>query len=145
MYYFAYASNMNHALMKERCPGGRFLRKAKLPGYRFVYDGYSPETQGSVGNAVRSETESVLGALFEIMESDRLGLDGFEGRPGFYDRKEIEVMDDEGTVYKALAFLRTPRPLGKPHPRYEKLVLEGAKDCRLPDEYMDQYLRVKRL
>ena len=75
MYYFAYASNMNHALMKERCPGGRFLRKAKLPGYRFVYDGYSPETQGSVGNAVRSETESVLGALFEIMVSDRRGLE----------------------------------------------------------------------
>ncbi len=145
MLYFAYASNMNHAQMKERCPGGRFLKPAVLSGYRFVYDGYSVARQGATANIVNSGVDRVLGALFEITEKDRLELDAYEGYPKAYDRKDVEVRDGEGKAYKAMAYFRTGRALGKPHPDYEKVVLEGAKDCGLPEDYVDKYLRVIRL
>jgi gamma-glutamylcyclotransferase len=143
--YFAYASNMNHAQMKERCPGARFLKPVVLEGYRFVYDGYSVPRQGSTANIVNSETESVRGGLFEITEKDRLDLDAYEGYPNAYERKDVEVVDAEGNVYRAMTYFRTGRALAKPHPDYEKVVLEGARDCRLPEDYIEKYLRVPRL
>jgi gamma-glutamylcyclotransferase len=145
MLYFAYASNMNHAQMKERCPGGRFLKLARLVGHRFVYDGYSVERQGATGNIVNSEVDSVRGGLFEITGKDRLALDSYEGYPKTYDRKEVEVKDAEGNAYRAMTYFRTGRALGKPHPDYERMVLDGAKDCKLPEDYVDKYLRVIRL
>lgn len=145
MLYFAYGSNMHLAQMKERCPGGRFLKPAALEGHRFVYDGYSVDRQGSTANIVPSPIESVRGALFEITERDKLALDAHEGYPKAYDRKEFDVRDAEGNVHRAMAYFRTGRAIGKPHPDYEKVVLEGARDCRLPEDYVDKYLRVVRL
>jgi gamma-glutamylcyclotransferase (GGCT)/AIG2-like uncharacterized protein YtfP len=145
MLYFAYASNMNHAQMKERCPGGRFLKPAVLEGYRFVYDGYSVTRQGSTANIVKSETESVRGALFEITEKDKLSLDSHEGYPKEYDRKVIEVRDADGVAHAAMTYFRPGRALGKPHPDYERVVLDGARDSKLPEDYIDKYLRVIRL
>jgi gamma-glutamylcyclotransferase len=145
MLYFAYASNMNHAQMKERCPGGRFLKPVVLEGYRFVYDGYSVARQGATANIVKSGLDSVRGALFEITEKDKLSLDSHEGYPKDYDRKVVEVRDAQGAACAAMAYFRPGRALGKPHPDYERVVLDGARDCKLPEEYVDKYLRVIRL
>jgi len=145
MLYFAYASNMNHARMKERCPGGRFLKPVILEGHRFVYDGYSETWQGATANFVSSGTEVVRGALFEITEKDKLAMDSFEGYPKAYDRTEVGVKDAEGNLFRAMAYSRTGRALGKPHPDYERVILDGARDCKLPEEYIDRYLRVIRL
>ena len=141
----AYASNMNPAQMKRWCPASRFLKTVFLEGYRFVYDGFSVTWDGAVGNMVRGETERVWGALFEITEKDRMSLDAFEGYPRTYDRKNVEVKDTEGNVYRAMTYARAGRAVGKPHPDYEKVVLDGAKDSRLPEEYADRYLRVVRI
>jgi len=145
MLYFAYGSNMNHAQMKERCPGGRFLKRVVLEGHRFIYDGYSVTRQGATANFVKSEVENVRGALFEITEKDRLALDAHEGYPKDYDRTIFEVKDVEGNAYAAMAYFRPVRALGRPHPDYEKVILDGAKDCKLPEDYIDRYLRVIRL
>ena len=145
MLYFAYGSNMSHSQMKERCPGSRFLKAVRLDGYRFVYDGYSVARKGPVANIVPSEVDHVLGALYEITEKDKLDLDASEGYPRTYGRKTVEVRDEEGNVHAAWTYFRTGRGLGKPHPDYEKAVLQGAADCRLPDEYIERFLRVTRL
>jgi gamma-glutamylcyclotransferase (GGCT)/AIG2-like uncharacterized protein YtfP len=136
---------MNHAQMKERCPGGRFLKPVTLKGYRVVYDGFSESRQGPTANIVKSEFESVRGGLFEITEKDKLALDSHEGYPKEYGRKVVEVKDAQGNAYAAVTYFRPARALGKPHPEYEKIILDGAKDCGLPDDYVDKYLRVIRL
>ncbi len=145
MLYFAYGSNMNHALMEQRCPGCRFLKPVRLEGFRFVYDGNSVPRGGPTANIVTSEFEVVRGGLFEITERDRLALDAAEGYPLSYERRVFEVKDDAGDVHFAWAYYRTGRSIGKPHPDYEKVVLRGAADCRLPDDYVERYLRVVRL
>ncbi len=145
MLYFAYGANMNRAKMKERCPGSRFLKTVRLDGHRFVYDGYSVAWQGASGDIVPSDTEFVLGALYEITEKDKLELDAHEGYPKSYDRKSVTVKDAAGEVYEAWAYFRTGRPLGKPHPDYEQVILKGAADCKLPEAYIQKYLRVPRL
>jgi len=143
--YFAYGSNMSSGQMSSKCPAGRFLRAARLEGFRFVYDGYSVSRDGAVGNIVRSDAERVWGALYKITETDRLAMDAFEGYPQSCDRREVEVRDAAGKAYRAAAYCRTGRALGHPHPDYEKIVLEGAKERGLPDDYIDRYLRVPRV
>jgi gamma-glutamylcyclotransferase len=143
--YFAYASNMNQAQMKRWCPASRFLKTAILRGFRFVYDGFSVAWDGAVGNIVPAENDFVYGALYEITARDRLTLDSFEGYPRSYDRREVDVVDRDGTTSRAMTYFRTGRALGKPHPDYERIVIDGAKECGLPDEYVDRALRVIRM
>jgi gamma-glutamylcyclotransferase len=143
--YFAYASNMNQAQMKRWCPGSRFVKTVRLEEHRFVYDGFSVLWDGAAGNIVTAATEHVWGAIFDITERDRLTLDAFEGYPRSYERKEVEARDVDGKIYRAMTYFRTGRALGKPHPDYEKVVLDGAKECGLPEDYVDKYLRVIRM
>jgi gamma-glutamylcyclotransferase len=143
--YFAYASNMNQAQMKRWCPASRFLKAVRLEGFRFVYDGFSVTWDGAVGNIVTSGAEGVWGALYEITGRDRLTLDAFEGYPRSYERRHVEVRDRQGLVHQAMTYCRTGRALGKPHPDYERIVIDGAKECGLPDEYVDVALRVVRI
>jgi len=138
-YYFAYGSNMNFKQMKERCPDARFLKRAYLEGYRFVYDGYSDTRKGAVANIVEDK-DKVWGGLFEVSEECIKNLDRCEGYPKVYERKVLTVKDDEGNTYEAIVYLRKPRDKGKPSEEYRKVVLEGAKDCGLPEEYIKQYL-----
>lgn len=145
MLYFAFASNMHQGQMKRWCPASRYLKAAVLDGYRFVYDGFSVTWDGAVGNIVKADNERVWGALYEITERDRLTMDAFEGYPRNYEHRDVDVKDREGTVYRAMAYYRTGRPLGKPHPDYERIVIDGAKECGLPDEYIDKALRVVRM
>jgi gamma-glutamylcyclotransferase len=143
--YFAYASNMNTAQMERWCPASRYVKAAFLKGFRFVYDGFSVTWDGAVGNIVKSGTEGVWGALYETTERDRLTLDAFEGYPRSYEHREVEVVDREGSVHRAMTYLRTGRALGKPHPDYERIVIDGAKQRGLPDDYIDKALRVVRV
>jgi gamma-glutamylcyclotransferase len=145
VFYFAYASNMNLAQMKRWCPASRFFKTVLLEGFRFVYDGFSVPWDGAVGNIVKGDGEGVWGALFEITESNRITLDAFEGYPRAYDRREVEVKDRDGNAYRAMTYFRTGRALGKPHPDYEKVVLDGAKECALPEDYVERNLRVVRI
>ena len=145
MLYFAYGSNLGSGQFVERCPAARFLGTACLEGFRFVYDGYSVPWDGAVANILRSEAERLWGALYEITESDRVALDGFEGYPQSYDRRDVEVTNAAGQVRRAMTYYRTGRAVGQPHPDYEKAVLAGARERGLPDEYIDRYLRVPRL
>ncbi len=145
MLYFAFASNLSRSQMNRWCPASRFLGTAVLAGFRFVYDGFSVTWDGAVGNIVKSEAESVWGALYEITERDLRTLDAFEGYPRSYDHREVEVKDREGKSRRAITYLRTGRALGPPHPDYERIVIDGAKECGLPDEYIDQALRVPRI
>ncbi|MEO0299135.1 MAG: gamma-glutamylcyclotransferase family protein [candidate division WOR-3 bacterium] len=140
MYYFAYGSNMNHGQMKTRCPGSKFLKRAYIEGYKFVYDGYSSFRQGAVANIIKDEGCIVWGALFEIDEKCLEKLDIYEGYPTCYQREVFSVKDDEGKEYKALVYLRNPKPVGKPSSDYKNITIEGAKQCGLPDDYIKQFI-----
>lgn len=143
MLYFAYGSNMNFEQMNERCPGGHvFLKRAFLRGYRFVYDGYSNYRKGAVANIVetREENDIVWGALFEINSECLSKLDSYEGYPYFYDRKEVIVQDDEGNQYRTIVYLRTGKDESNPSESYKNIIIRGAKDCGIPDEYIEKFL-----
>jgi len=143
MYYFAYGSNMNHEQMKFRCSDSCFLQRVFLKDYKFVYDGWSNKRKGAVANIIETKKESdiVWGGLFEITTDCRKKLDKHEGYKKTYDRKVVEVEDDSKNSYAAIAYFRTGEKPGEPHEDYRKIVVEGAKDCNLPEDYIKDNLK----
>lgn len=145
MFYFAYGSNMNFKQMEERCgkDGFKFIGRAYLEGYSFVYDGYSNSRNGAVANIVKSDNknEKVWGGLFEINQECLNKLDTYEGYPHSYNRKEIKVIDDFNNEYKAWIYLRDSKERGEPSENYRNIVIQGAKDCGLPEDYINYYLK----
>ncbi len=140
MYHFAYGSNLNHKQMNCRCPDNKFIKRAYLDNYSFVYDGFSSNRGGAVANILESADSIVWGGLYEISKSDLANLDRREGYPKSYDRKELEVKDDHGNIYKAKTYFRIGEKVGIPSNKYRKTVVNGAKDCDLPDDYVKNNL-----
>jgi len=141
MYYFAYGSNMNFKQMKHRCQCVRFIKRGYLKNYKFVYDGYSKLRKGAVANVIPEDGEKVWGGLFEIDEKCLNNLDRYEGYPAYYERKELEVLDEDGNKYPAWVYLRDPKKQGEPAEDYKNTILDGAKDCNLPEEYINKVLK----
>jgi gamma-glutamylcyclotransferase (GGCT)/AIG2-like uncharacterized protein YtfP len=126
--------------MNCRCQDNKFIKKVYLDNYKFVYDGYSNEWKGAVANILKSADSIVWGGLYEISKSDLDNLDKYEGFPDSYDRKELKVEDDHGNIYKAITYFRTGEKIGIPSNKYKKIVIDGAKDCNLPDSYVKKDL-----
>ena len=142
MIYFAYGSNMSHQQMKERCPSGRFIGRARLENYKFVYDGYSQKRKGAVANIIKAPDSVVWGGLFEINADNLARLDRYEGYSlKAYDRADdFTVVNDSNEKLRATSYFRTGLEVGEPHEEYRSAVKCGALDCALPAEYIDQYL-----
>jgi gamma-glutamylcyclotransferase len=136
IYYFAYGSNMSHQEMQEWCPGSKFIKRVILKGYKLVYDGHSKNRAGAVANIIISSNSDVYGGLFEINSEDLSSLDRKEGCPNFYDRMKIDVKNGENNTYEAIFYFREGEIKDKPNPLYQKIVIQGAKDCSLPDNYI---------
>jgi gamma-glutamylcyclotransferase (GGCT)/AIG2-like uncharacterized protein YtfP len=115
------------------------ISKVTLNGFKFVYDGTSKDG-GTVGNVVSNKDEEVCGGLYEINVGRLRSLDKYEGYPTSYNRQEFIVQSEKGKKYSALACFRTGKQVGEPLPEYRQIVFQGAKDCRLPTEYIHEYL-----
>jgi gamma-glutamylcyclotransferase (GGCT)/AIG2-like uncharacterized protein YtfP len=127
--------------MNRRCPDNKFIKRAYLDNYKFVYDGHSKNWEGgAVANILESAYSIVWGGLYEISKSDLESLDNCEGFPDSYDRKELKVEDDHGNICKAITYFRIGEKIGIPSDKYKKIIIDGAKDCNLPDDYVKKNL-----
>lgn len=137
MIYFAYGSNMSHNEIRQKCPHGKFLKRAYVKNHKLVFDGHSKKRDGAVANIIESEGNVVWGGLFEIIEDDLKALNHYEGYLYSYDRKTVTVNDDQGNSCEAIVYYREGATLGAPSESYRALVIEGAKDCNLPGDYIE--------
>jgi gamma-glutamylcyclotransferase (GGCT)/AIG2-like uncharacterized protein YtfP len=134
--YFAYGSNMNFSQMAVRCPGAEFVGAAFLPGYRFhIYsDGYA--------TVLPDPDCGVWGGVWMANKAHMEELDHYEGVPqGCYYRLELEVnllAGNPGLERKQVCwvYFSSDTEPGLPRPGYMEGVIEGARDCGLPDGYL---------
>jgi hypothetical protein len=145
-WYFAYGSNMQSATLRGR-RGIQFHRAlpARAPGWRLVLD--KPplfSTGNSFANIVPDPAAETFGVAFEVAEDDLNHIDLTEGvLIGNYERVATTVLPlhtPQGAPTDALtAFtLSSERrdPMLQPSTRYMSLLIEGAIEHRLPDNYV---------
>lgn len=132
MLYFAYASNLSKDYMLSRCPDAIPIKKARLRGFSLTFN--------ELADIVEDINEEVLGAIYVISKEELETLDTLEGYPDLYDRISVEVFDDKGNTYEALAYTMTEKGLENPPDHYYKKLLDGYEDWGLA---LDELKRAK--
>ena len=139
LWYFAYGSNMQRATFVER-RGMKPQRSVwgRLPGYRLTFDLPVGPGERGVANLIADASGTTYGVLHLISSEEFDVLDRTEGvNNGFYTRLAVEVTDRGGTRTPAWTYVSTfGVPGRKPSARYIGLLLEGALEHELPEEYL---------
>jgi gamma-glutamylcyclotransferase (GGCT)/AIG2-like uncharacterized protein YtfP len=134
--HFAYGSNMSRALMQPRCPGAVPLGIARLDAYRFHI---MPEGYASVATQPGS---TVHGVLWRLTPRDLAALNAYENiDSGLYRSVVLPVHGENGTV-SAMLYAGHTRAHGKPRPGYMELVIEAAREWKLPRDYIESLARL---
>lgn len=140
--YFAYGSNMNPGQIALRCPGAKRIVAARLPDHRLAFFGHSERWDGGEETVMPAPGQTVHGMVYALAFSalDRLDawqgvrLDG--GGGGGYFHSPAMVFDLKGATFDILMYrkdiLGPPRP---PSIEYRAHILDGARDCGLPEDY----------
>jgi gamma-glutamylcyclotransferase len=135
--YFAYGSNLATAEMEAWCPDHRFLGPARVDGYRLGLRRRSIRWGAGVLDLVAARGATVWGALYELPGVSLERLDAKEGAGFAYVRVEVEPVLDGGR-HRAVAYeVVEKEPEQVPcSPEYAQLVLAGARERTLPDEWL---------
>jgi len=126
---FAYGTLMTSEGLREALgprAGEMTLRAARLPGWRRIWNVFSPEWNGGVLNLEPSPADVVVGMLIEgLSESDFKLLDTQEST--HLPRETVYVEPLAGEVVPAQVYRRRKGThVGKPSGRYKTVVLERA-------------------
>lgn len=139
LWYFAYGSNMQRATFVER-RGMRPRRSVcgRLHGYRVTFDLPVGPGERGVANLVADATATIYGVLHLLTAEDFDRLDRTEGvDKNYYSRLGVEVLDRNEQRIEAWTYISPHgRPGRKPSARYLGLLLEGAAEHELPDDYV---------
>jgi len=102
MKYFAYGSNCNPAVMQRKGVGFTSRQRAVLRGYRLLFNKQAMRASlpKDIGFANINEDAGgvVEGILYEIVDGDLDRLDRSERYPDHYDRIEVTVETDTGSL-----------------------------------------------
>lgn len=128
--YFAYGANLNKSAMKLRCPGAKYIGRAKLAQHHLMFRAKS--SGAGVADVVPRDGRAVLGALWELDDDHIRALDRFEGYPYLYTRERVLVTDDRGIDHMTIVYKMTGGHFATPSRFYYSTISEGYIDCGLP-------------
>ena len=135
MLHFAYGSNMNRALMAARCPGAVAQGTAVLSNWRFIIGRAGYASIAPVRGAV------VRGVLWRLGVRDFAAVDAYESLDsGLYVRRTVPVRSDR-QLTPAWVYIAGWPGEGTPRPSYMDVVIEAARDWRLPTLYIESLRR----
>ena len=136
--YFAYGSNLKLARLRGRVPSAQVVTTARLHGYRLALDKRGSDGSGKA-NLCREPGSRVWGVVYGFGLQDWAALDACE--PG-YERIAVGVEAGErrlrAETYVALRLTREPVAFDW----YKRLILEGAREHGLPDEWLERLERL---
>jgi len=138
IWYFAYGSNMNERLFRERRHmKWREARVGRLHGYRLVFTvaGGMRPGMSAPANIVPAADGVVHGALYLLPLRKFARLDNSEGKQYGYLWTDAE--DSAGNRLPVVTYkVARPAPEGRPAVRYLNLIREAARERGLPAEYI---------
>ena len=139
--YFAYGSNMLEERLKPRVTSVAFRAIVALPGYRLRFRKRSQDCSGKCDIVhTRCPADVVHGVIFDLDDSELGNLDHAEGCGSGYHRDTITLHLADGSQTNAWVYLADPDAIDEalvPYSWYYELVIRGAEQHRLPNDYID--------
>ena len=124
---------MNIGQMAVRCPGARILGLVAKRGWRFIIN------QRGYVTAVDDSSAETLGCVWKLTDEHWTELDRYEGvSAGFYRRVDCRVtLLDSEEALDAVGYRAANEIPGVPTTAYADVVIEGARQIGLPENYLD--------
>lgn len=145
MIYFAYGSNMLQVRLQERVGDCRLLGAARLSGYRLAWHKIGSRDGTAKCDIVRKGNGVVWGALYEIDPSRKRDLDRAEGAGNGYEEMTVSL-ELAGRCADACTYYATAiDPDLRPFQWYKDIVLAGACQLGLPEDYIRSINRVEAI
>lgn len=140
--YFAYGSNMLSAWLQTRCRSARVRGIASVDGYLLAFTKGSKDRSGKAMLLPSKDPSARLyGVLYDISNAEMAELDRSEGRGKGYERVqtfEVRSIPDDKSI-RATTYLASVTSADytlTPYDWYLDLVIKGAEQHGLPDEYV---------
>jgi gamma-glutamylcyclotransferase len=138
MKYFAYGSNMSLLRLQQRVPSAIKLEIVTLKNHQLRFNMCGIDGSGKCDSFETNDHEDlVIGVLFEIDENEKPVLDQAESLGIGYMEKFVFVENDLGEIFEALIYcaIKIDASL-KPYSWYLNHVIIGAKETKLPTDYL---------
>ena len=146
---FVYGSSMNHSELMSWLDDNGYdtslivdATPAKLEGYDFVWNYFSPSRGGGTVNLERKANAHILGLLVEIEDGLLKAFDAKEGHPKYYMRRDNRVPVkrlEDGKMVFAWLYIANPNKGPKrdiwPTADYKQKILQAVSFWGLPEAY----------
>ncbi len=150
MWYFAYGSNLNQADLDRWC-GNRPVprlklnqktwQRATLEGCKLVFDCYSTSRGCEAANVRPAPANHVRGVAFEVSQEELEIIAQKENTPRTYVQDDVDVTLEDESKVPAKTFVCRPgteQHAGRPSPEYLALIIEGATEYGLDQEWINK-------
>jgi gamma-glutamylcyclotransferase (GGCT)/AIG2-like uncharacterized protein YtfP len=131
---------MNTERITERCSSSRFISRAKVNGYKLLFNKRSKDKSGKANLIYTGDKSLVWGVIFDISEDQKPILDAAEGLGKGYDEYKLRVINDLEQEIDCVCYIATDEKYLdnnlKPYDWYKEYCLIGAKQHNLPEDYV---------
>ena len=138
--YFAYGSNMSLARLRQRVPSADPLGTYCLTAHRLLFHkaGWDDSAKCDAF-ATGDHGDVVMGVVYRMESQHKSRLDAAEGLGAGYEEKTVVVTNTLGSRQQAFLYYAThiDEQL-MPYSWYLDHVLTGAREARLPAQYVQQ-------
>jgi hypothetical protein len=139
LFSFCYGSNMKLAYLRDYCPSARPVMHAFLPNYRIEFRRFSTDMNGGISTIIEHPGGLIRGVLCAVRVTELETLDILEDVPlGLYKRESFRVLGEDNEWHLGDLY-RVVKPEGPfvPADGYLDLMLEGAREHGLPQDYIE--------
>ncbi|XP_072316765.1 gamma-glutamylcyclotransferase [Eucyclogobius newberryi] len=145
--YFAYGSNLLKERLQLKNPSATVHCVARLQGYRLVFGNHkglaSERWHGGVATIEHSLRDEVWGVVWRLSMADLESLDRQENVTlGAYSPVELSVRT-KGEDLSCRTYMMNSCVYAPPSPQYLKVIVMGAVQNGLPQEYQTKLRSIK--
>ena len=136
---FAYGSNMLTERLCARVRGATILGVASVGRRRLQFHKRSNDGSGKCDIPETHQPQDIVyGVLFEVPDDQLAELDRFEGAASGYERTMMDFSYGDTSIPAAVYVARSQHRDAdlSPYDWYHELVLAGARQNSLPDDYI---------
>lgn len=126
--------------LSGRVPSAKFVAVATLSKHILKFHKISTKDGSGKCDAFETgnQSDTLIGVVFDIAESEKTALDQKEGLHYGYEEKAVVVTSAEGESLTALTYYATNiDPSLKPYHWYKEHVTRGATENDLPKYYIE--------
>ncbi len=132
--------------LQARTPSARTIGTAQLSGYKLHFSKLSIDGSGKCNISSSEESGAIVhGVIFQLDGKELGKLDAAEGAPDHYCQQKLTVVNN-GDAVDALVYIAISKKDGlKPYDWYKALVIAGALQQGLPEEYIARIFEVEAM